>query len=59
MKRRELIAILTGAAALPFPAAAQQPKVPIVGVLVAGVPDPAPFLNAFREGLRGRGYVEG
>jgi putative ABC transport system substrate-binding protein len=43
-----------------FPAAAQQPKVPRIGFLVAG---PASAVSArveaFRQGLRERGYVEG
>jgi putative ABC transport system substrate-binding protein len=31
----------------------------MIGVLVVGVPDPEPFLSAFREGLRETGYHEG
>jgi putative tryptophan/tyrosine transport system substrate-binding protein len=60
-KRREFITLLGGAAAAwPFGATAQQSgKVHRVGVLFAGsgrgsVPD-----EAFRSGLRERGYTEG
>jgi len=38
---------------------AQQTKVPTIGVLVLGNPDPASFLKAFREGLQKVGYIEG
>src|SRR5437016_2104908 len=60
MSRRDLLALAVGAAALrPLAGVAQPPKVPVIGVLIAGVPDPAAFLKALREGLRERGYVEG
>ncbi len=61
MKRREFIG-LVGVAAASWPLAAraqQQGKLPIVGVLVLGDPDPGPFMAAFRAGLRNAGYVEG
>ena len=58
MRRREFIAIVGGAAAWPLAARAQQPKVWRVGVLAPVPPTPA-MLSAFRDGLRGRGYVEG
>ena len=35
------------------------PKIPIIDVLVAGVPDPTPLLEASREGLREHGCIEG
>ena len=45
--------------ALSFPAQAQQPKkVPRIGVLRPGL-DAAPSYEAFRQGLRELGYVEG
>jgi putative ABC transport system substrate-binding protein len=58
MRRREFIALLGGAAtAWPVAARAQQPKVWRIGVLLPVPPMPA-VLSAFRDGMRGRGYVE-
>jgi putative tryptophan/tyrosine transport system substrate-binding protein len=57
-KRREFITLLGGAATWPFAARAQQPKVWRIGVLAPVPPTPA-MLSAFRDGMRGRGYVEG
>ena len=59
-----LIAILAiGILVAPCLAEAQQPgKVPLVGFLHPGSPPPAPLppiIEAFREGLRDIGYVEG
>ena len=60
MRRREFIAALGGAAAMWPPAArAQQTRVPTIGVLVLGVPEPAPFLKALHKGLSDRNYVDG
>ena len=59
MKRREFIALFGAAAALPLTALAQQAKSPRVGVLMLGNPDPAFFLNTFREELQKLGYIEG
>jgi len=58
MKRRQFISLLGGLAACPFAARAQQPKVWRIGVLAPVPPMPA-MLSAFRDGMRGRGYVEG
>jgi putative ABC transport system substrate-binding protein len=59
MNRREAITLLGGAAgAWPLIARAQQPKVWRIGVL-APVPLMPTTLSAFRDGMRGRGYVEG
>src|SRR5262249_31754945 len=55
MKRREFITLLGAAAAWPLAARAQQQgKIPRIGII-----DDAPMWNAFREGLRDLGYMEG
>ena len=61
MKRRDFIAALGGAAAMPFAVRAQQgQRVRRVGVLWPGASAPAsPRLESFREGLREAGYIEG
>jgi putative tryptophan/tyrosine transport system substrate-binding protein len=64
MRRRDLLCVLGGTAAdwslaFPFAARAQQARMPKIGVLVAGSPDPQPFWTTFQEALRDLGYVEG
>ena len=60
MRRREFISVIAGAAVWPLGLRAEQPAMPVIGVL-----DPAPveriahLLAAFRRGLAEEGYVEG
>ena len=59
MRRRDLFAVVAGAAASPLDVGAQQPKMPTIGVLVVGSPGSEKFWRLFREAMRGLGYVEG
>jgi putative ABC transport system substrate-binding protein len=60
MKRRDFIAGLSGAVALPLTARAQQPVMPVIGFLDSRSPDAlADRLRGFRQGLKDNGFVEG
>ena len=60
MKRREFICLVSGAAAWPLAARAQQAGVPIVGYLGSGSPDDqVNLVDATLGGLKEAGYADG
>jgi putative ABC transport system substrate-binding protein len=60
MKRRAFVTFLSGAAAWPLVARAQQQTIPVIGYLnTRGATDDLHLVAAFRQGLRDVGFVEG
>jgi ABC-type uncharacterized transport system substrate-binding protein len=61
MTRRKFITLLSGAAAAwPLGARAQQPTIPMIGLLSGSLPtERKPLLVAFKKGLAESGYIEG
>ena len=60
MKRREVIALAVSAAAWPIAARAQQPTMPVIGLLSSlSASDATLVMTAFRQGLESVGYIEG
>jgi len=60
MRRRELILGIGGLISAPIAARAQQPTLPVIGVLSTASPGPyAKQLDGFRRGLSENGFVEG
>jgi putative ABC transport system substrate-binding protein len=61
MRRRDLIALFAGAAALwPLAGRAQRKALPVIGFLSSSLPGPsAPNVAAFRQGRSEPGYIEG
>src|SRR5262245_19457005 len=61
MRRRDFISLVGGSAvAWPLAAGAQQPAMPVIGLIDVRLPDTLmeDRLRAFRQGLKDTGYVE-
>src|SRR5215468_5863133 len=60
MRRRDFITLIGSAATWPLAARAQQPAMPVIGLIDIRSPDTLmeDRLRAFRQGLKDTGYVE-
>jgi putative ABC transport system substrate-binding protein len=60
MRRRTFITLIGGAAAWPVAGHAQQPAIPVIGLLCGGTPESDAYrLISFQRGLQEAGYSEG
>jgi putative ABC transport system substrate-binding protein len=60
IRRRDVITLLSGAAAWPLVARAQPAGMPVIGFLGANSPAPyAQYAAALRQGLKETGFIEG
>jgi putative ABC transport system substrate-binding protein len=60
IRRREFITLLGGAVAWPVSGRAQQPTMPVIGLISAAAPESlADRMLALRQGLNETGYIEG
>ena len=60
IERRKFLATLGGAAAWPFAARAQQPKVPVIGFVTSvSARDSRQTVAAFHRGLNEAAFIEG
>ena len=60
MRRRDFISVIAGATAWPFAARAQQPAMPVVGVLSVTTAELiSDLLIAFRQAVAEAGYLDG
>jgi putative tryptophan/tyrosine transport system substrate-binding protein len=58
-QRREFVALLGAAAAWPLTVQAQQPAMPMIGLLAPASATQVEIINAVRQGLEEAGFVEG
>ena len=61
MRRREFIGVLSGCAAWPLTAYAQQPAIPVIRFLSTLSPAnmAANVMDEFRQGLKEAGFIDG